>query len=284
VAALSVEGVSKAAIARLEGKSWATVARWLERAAEAAHVFNRAHTRGVVLRELQFDEMRSFVGSKKGVSWVFAAIEVWSRLWPATVVGSRNYRNTGQLVTNVMHAGHVVELPLIMTDGFKYYAPAIRRTFGVAPVLGQVIKKLRKDRIVTVRRKLVIGSTWKLEDALIESEDSTKLNTSFIERLNLTNRRGCSYLARKTTGHARVKQTLVGQLDLFRCYYNFMRPHSSLRFGSEVRTLAMQAGLACRRYSFRDIFGSFMLEAQRSGRVVRWSLLSTRLTSVPMAA
>jgi IS1 family transposase len=214
VAALSVEGVSKAAIARLEGLSWTTVARWLERAAEAAHVFNRAHTRGVVLRELQLDEMRSFVGSKKRVAWVFAAIEVWSRLWPATVVGSRNYRNTKQLVSSVMHAGHVVELPLITTDGFQYYAPAIRRTFGVACVLGQVIKKLRKDRIVTVRRKLVIGSTWKLEDALLESEDSTKLNTSFIERLNLTIRRGCSCLARKTTGHARVRRTLVDQLDL----------------------------------------------------------------------
>jgi IS1 family transposase len=276
--------VSKAAIARLEGMAWATVARWLERAAQAAHAFNHARTRGVVLRELQLDEMRSFVGSKKRVSWVFAAIEVWSRLWPATVVGSRNYRNTKQLVTSVMHAGHVVEPPLITTDGFKYYAPAIRRTFGVACVLGQVIKKLRKDRIVTVRRKLVIGSTWKLEGALLESEDSTKLNTSFIERLNLTIRRGCSCLARKTTGHARVKRTLVDQLELFRCYYNFIRPHSSLRFGREVRTPAMQAGLARRRYSFRDIFGRSMPGARRSGRVVAWRLRSTRPTAVPMAA
>ena len=118
VVALSVEGVSKAAIARVEKISWSTAARWLERAAEAADVFNRAHTRGVVLRELQLGEMRSFVGSKKRVSWVFAAIEVWSRLWPATVVGSRNYRNTKLLVTSVMHAGHVVEPPLITTDGF----------------------------------------------------------------------------------------------------------------------------------------------------------------------
>ncbi len=151
-------------------------------------------------------------------------------------------------------------------------------------VLGQVIKKLRKDRIVTVRRKLVIGSTWKLEDALLESEDSTKLNTSFIERLNLTIRRGCSYLARKTTGHARVRRTLVDQLELFRCYYNFIRPHSSLRFGREVRTPAMQAGLAPRRYTFRDTFGRSMPGARQSGRVVAWSLLSTRLTNVPMAA
>ena len=81
VVALSVEGVSKSAIARLEGISWSTVARWLERAAESAHRFNRASTRGGVLRELQLDEMRSFVGSKNRVSWVFTAIEVCSRMW-----------------------------------------------------------------------------------------------------------------------------------------------------------------------------------------------------------
>ena len=143
---------------------------------------------------------------------------------------------------------------MITTDGFKFYAPAIRRSFGPACVFGQVIKKLRKERVVTVRRKLVIGSIWKLEDALVASEDSSKLNTSFIERLNLTIRRGCSYLARKTTGHARVRRTLVDQLELFRCYYNFIRPHSSLRFGRVVRTPAMQAGLAPRKLRFREVF------------------------------
>ncbi len=251
VATLSVEGVNKSAIARLENIAWSTVARWIERAAAAAHRFNRSRTARVVLREIQLDEMRSFLVSKKRTTWVFAAIEVWSRLWPATVVGARNYRNTRELVTTVMHEGHPTGRTLITTDGFKYYGPAVRRTFGPACVLGQVIKRVRKDKIVTVGRKLVIGSEWKLEQALLESEDSNKLNTSFIERLNLTIRRGCSYLARKTPGHARRRGRLAEQLELFRCYYNFMRPHSSLPGN---RTPAMQAGLATRRMRFRDIF------------------------------
>ena len=140
---------------------------------------------------------------------------------------------------------------LILAGGMNHHLAASGN-------LGQVIKKLRKDRIVTVGRKLVIGSTWKLEDALLASEDSTKLNTSFIERLNLTIRRGCSYLARKTTGHARVRRTLVEQLELFRCYYNFIRPHSSLRFGREVRTPAMQAGSAANTGSRRRTWVGFL--------------------------
>ena len=95
---------------------------------------------------------------------------------------------------------------------------------------------------------------WERGQRFREGQDSTKLNTSFIERLNLTIRRGCSYLARKTTGHARVRRALADQLELFRCYYNFIRPHSSLRFGGEVRTPAMQAGLTKGKLRFRDIF------------------------------
>jgi hypothetical protein len=86
------------------------------------------------------------------------------------------------------------------------------------------------------------------------SEDSSKLNTSFIERLNLTIRQGSAYLCRRTICHARWKERLEDHLELLRCYYNFIRPHRALKFGPEIRTPAMQAGLATKRLSFRDIF------------------------------
>jgi hypothetical protein len=41
---------------------------------------------------------------------------------------------------------------------------------------------------------------------------------------------------------------------LLRCYYNFIRPHRALKFGSEIRTPAMQAGLVSKRLSFREVF------------------------------
>ena len=43
-------------------------------------------------------------------------------------------------------------------------------------------------------------------------------------------------------------------IELLRCYYNFVRPHGALKFGREIRTPAMQAGLTTRRLTFRDIF------------------------------
>ena len=125
---------------------------------------------------------------------------------------------------------------------------------GVACVHAQVIKKIKQNRVVKVGTKLVIGSEWRLEDALEASEDSTKLNTAYIERLNLTIRQGSAYLNRRSPCHARKKRTLDDHLELLRCHYNFCRPHSSLRFGSVTRTPAMQAGLAARKLTFRDVF------------------------------
>ena len=49
---------------------------------------------------------------------------------------------------------------------------------------------------------------------------------------------------------------LEGHLELLRCYYNFVRPHLGLKFGRVVRTPAMQAGLAARKLTFREIFTS----------------------------
>ena len=254
VAALSVEGVNKSAIARLEGLSWNTVARWLELAAALARRFNAKHLRGHELVELQLDEMNTFLQSRKQQTWVFASIDVWSRLWPATLVGSRTYRNTKRFVRGIADTSHGGGTPLVTTDGFKFYAPAIRHVFGVGCVLAQVIKTIKRNRVVRVGTKLIVGPEWLLADALEESEDSPKLNTAFLERLNLTIRQGCAYLRRRSPCHARKKQTLDDHLELFRCFYNFMRPHSALRFGKVTRTPAMQAGLAQKRFNFRDIF------------------------------
>ena len=97
VALLSVEGMSRAAIARIEGVSWNAVDRWISRANVYAQIFNDRKTQGVELVELQADELRTFAHSKAHPSWVFTSMEVCSRLWVSTVVGRRSYRNTHTL-------------------------------------------------------------------------------------------------------------------------------------------------------------------------------------------
>jgi hypothetical protein len=79
---------------------------------------------------------------------------------------------------------------------------------------------------------MLIGDAWGFEETLPDSEDSSKLNPSFVERLNLTIPQGSAYLFRRTICHARWKERLE-DLELLRCHYNFVRPRRPLKFGGD---------------------------------------------------
>ena len=133
VAALSVEGVNQSAIARVQQIAWNTVDRWLERAATSCRRFNHRRITQIEIRELQADEICAMVGGKEqSPVWIFAAIEVGSRLWPSTVVGKRSYRNPLTLFRDLCARTNGNNVPLIATDGFKFYRQVVRRLFGAA--------------------------------------------------------------------------------------------------------------------------------------------------------
>ena len=212
--------------------------------------------RGFVIHELQADEIRTFVGAKKRVIWVLTTLEVWSRLWVSTNVGRRSLQQIKNAILNTLQRGLLKHRFLFTTDGFEMYEWAAKRLLLGVCIYGQVIKKRRENRVVRVDRRLLLGTQGELEEALFHSEDSSTLNTSFVERHNLTIRQGCSYLGRRTPCHARRTEFLEGHVALLMAYYNFVRPHSALRFGKTMRTPAMQGGLAKNRLSFREVFTS----------------------------
>ena len=92
------------------------------------------------------------------------------------------------------------------------------------------------------------------ESTYWESEDSETLNTSFVERLNLTIRQASACLRRRSPCHPRGADQLRSHVELMGCHYNFVRPHRALRFERETRTPAMQAGLVSTRLAMSDIF------------------------------
>ena len=185
--------------------------------------FNCRMLRDCDVLELQADELCTFIGSKSRPTWLFATIEVASRVWASSLVGRRSSRNTTAVLSDVILRGRLAEFPLIATDGFAYYLAAILRLIGPACVYGQVLKTRRNNRVIRVERRVTIGTARRLKAALMESEDSATLNTSFVERLNLTIRQGSAYLHRRSPCHARGADQLRGHVELLRCYYNFIR-------------------------------------------------------------
>jgi transposase InsO family protein len=97
---------------------------------------------------------------------------------------------------------------------------------------------------------------------------SGRLNTAFIERVNLTVRHGVAALARRTWATSQQSPHLLAHLEWWRAYYHFVRPHASLRValvqprerggkrlaqGYRQRTPAMAAGRTQRRWTAREV-------------------------------
>ena len=139
------------------------------------------------------------------------------------------------------------------------------------------MKTRRNNRVVEVECPQEIGNPADFDEAPLESEDSGTLNRSFVERLNLTLRQAISYLTRRTTCLARRVEQHRKQLMIVRCHYNFLRPHRALKFGTEMRTPAMEAGSAECRLAFREIFLRFIssLESYRFADLTMIRMIST---------
>jgi len=79
---------------------------------------------------------------------------------------------------------------------------------------------------------------------------SGRLNTAFVERVNLTIRQGVSMLIRRTWGTAQTEGRLKLRLAWWQGYYHFIRPHLSLRM-EYVQPIPRKGGQLAKRYRSR---------------------------------
>ena len=121
------------------------------------------------------------------------------------------------------------------------------------------IHKTRKNgKVVKVERNVVFGDPKLIDQTIEASEMSNSINTSFIERSNLTLRNHNRKVARKTLCFAKRKQALEAQTNIVITYYNFSKPHRSLTLRSPdgkriKRTPAMAANLIDRIWPMGEI-------------------------------
>ena len=106
-----------------------------------------------------------------------------------------------------------------------------------------------------------LGTKDALQATLQELGLSGRLNTAFIERVNLTIRHAVAALARRTWATAQQSPHLFAHLEWWRAYYHFVRPHHSLRVAfAEPR--ARGGNRLAQRYRQRT-------EAQAAGKTNR---------------
>ena len=83
--------------------------------------------------------------------------------------------------------------------------------------------------MVEVKHKIVFGDAGEIDARLTASAVSTTINTSFVERDNLSWREHNRRLTRKTSGFSKELPWMEKQLWLSLAYYHFCLSHISLR-------------------------------------------------------
>src|SRR5499426_895197 len=226
------EGLGIRATARVFEVAPTTVLQWLVEAAEQLRAFSAYFLCELHLEQLQLDELYAVLRAckageisdaeaikrlERSPSWIWTAMDPQSKLLVVVDVGSRTLAMAQRVVhqvTEVLAPGCV---PLLLTDGLKDYATALLTHFGQwmhperrqergplpkprwipLPELryAQVVKSYRRRRIVGVTHRVVFGT--RLAIAQILAACGWKINTAFVERLNLDLRQCVAAIGRR---------------------------------------------------------------------------------------
>ena len=91
----------------------------------------------------------------------------------------------------------------------------------------QVVKSYRRRRIVGVTHRVVFGTLARVQQVL--SVCGRKMNTAFVEWLNLDIRQRVAAVGRRVNTLCQGEDGIRQQLVVYHAYYNFCLPHASLR-------------------------------------------------------
>jgi IS1 family transposase/transposase-like protein len=282
VLAALAEGLDVAAAVRVFGHRPATITRWLTQAGAHSATLHERWFQDLRLPHVQLDEIRTRLRSRAHTLWLWLAIDPLTKIIPVLHLGAR----TQAAAHATVHALHQRLapgcIPVFTSDGLNLYFYALTAHFGhwVAAVgrgarrwqlaagliYGQVKKTYQRRKLVRVTQVMRCGTHVELSAALKQLGLSGRINTAFVERLNLTVRQSVAALVRRTWSTAQQAPRLLTHLHWWQAYYHFVRPHESLRVvlaqpiergGKRVpqryrqRTPAMAAGLTRRRLSVR---------------------------------
>ncbi|MGE3536638.1 MAG: helix-turn-helix domain-containing protein [Candidatus Tectimicrobiota bacterium] len=257
------EGNSLRATARIVQVDKDTVCAWLHRVACHCRTVLLSFWRDLHVSECQLDELWSFVHTKEahlpgakiycdtdGDTWVWSAFAPVWRLVLAFVIGKRDQAGANLLLARVAHVTDDA-MPFFTSDQLPAYRQALLHTYGEwyapqrqgsrgaypkprrrpPPTLqyAQVVKRREGGRMVHVSTRVVFGTPEAVAARLAHSPVSSTVNTSFVERDNLTQRQSNRRLTRRTNGFSKDLTWFEKQLWLSLAYYHLVLPHQSLR-------------------------------------------------------
>jgi IS1 family transposase/transposase-like protein len=253
-----LEGMSIRAVERLTGLHRDTIDDLILVAGENCQRLLDAKVTNVAVKDVQLDEIWSFVGLKEknriargysaefGDSWTFIAIESTTKLILAHKVGQRDGNTCWAFLLKLKAAIGKGRFQLT-TDGLSHYRNNVPFAFGMQVDFAQLIKTYQNTQETTRYSPAKIASIDKLP--MFGSPDDDRISTSFIERFNLTVRMQIRRFTRLTNAHSKSLKHHTAMQAILVAWYNFARKHESLK----GQTPAMATGLTDNVWTVREL-------------------------------
>jgi len=206
---------------------------------------------------VQADEIRAKLQGR--VVWLAMALIAPARLWLGGVISTTRDTALIRQIVALIRASALPRALLLVTDGLSTYLKRFRRAFRTPQrsgkrgrprlvawagvVVGQVVKRYQRRRVVAVAQRLVQGTAKARRTLLRLTQGGGVLNTAYTERLNATFRARLAALVRRTRALLRRQPLLHAAMYLVGTVYNFCTVHASLAQDGVRRTPAMAAGI-----------------------------------------
>ena len=260
-----VEGNSIRATVRMTGAAKNTVTKLLVDLGSACAEYQDDVLRELPCTTIQADEIWSYCYSKQknvpeehkgtfgyGDVWTWTAICADTKIVPSWLVGERTGTDALAFLTDLEAR---LKYPIqLTTDGNHMYLRAVDRAFKHHWVDYAMLQKLYGDTPEDQRRYSPAVCTGTKIDYVQGNPDPDKINTSYVERQNLTMRMGMRRFTRLTNAFSKKVENLAHAVSLHYMHYNFARPHKTLS-KPYATTPAMAAGVADHVWTLEEIVG-----------------------------
>lgn len=233
-----VRGVTLRSTAQLTKVNRATITSVLQRVGHGCEHLHHLYFHSLPVLRLELDEVWTFVGKKQrrllptdppefGDQYVFVALDPRSKCVISYRIGKRNAATTEDFLRDLK--GRLAVKPSLSSDSFISYVDAVHAVFGTDVHYGQIIKLFKGQTQESHGEDLVPSSVAAIRRTPIFGEpDLGRINTTFVERQNLTMRQEIKRMARRTAGWSKRLDNHKAAISLHFAHYNFCRIHQSI--------------------------------------------------------
>ncbi len=256
-----IEGCSIRSTVRMTGVARNTVVKLLVELGAVCTKYLDDNMRNLPCQRIQVDEIWQFVGAKAknvkphhfddggyaGDVWTWTAIDADTKLVPCFMLGARDANAARDFMEDL--TPRLKNRVQLTSDGLKVYINAVHSAFGNDIDYAQLVKVYGIDPNGEKRYSPGICTSCEAH-AITGRPDPDHINTSYVERQNLSMRMSMRRFTRLTNAFSKKVENHAAAVGLYFMWYNFGRVNQTVK-----TTPAVKAGIADHVWSVDEVIG-----------------------------